>query len=70
MGKKRLEIANSLMNNKLTLAKCPSTGLLVPSTAEIVMEGKILRNKTHKEWMVEMLRTYDMPRSAPVIQIE
>ena len=69
-GKNELEIANSLMNNKLTLTKCPSTGLLVPSTAEIVMEGKILRNKTHKEWMVEMLRTYDMPRSAPVIQIE
>ena len=69
-GKNELEIANSLMNNKLTLTKCPSTGLLVPSTAEIVMEGKILRNKTHKEWMVEMLRTYDMPRPAPVIQIE
>jgi UbiD family decarboxylase len=34
------------------------------------MEGKILRNKTHKEWMVEMLRTYDMPRPAPIIQIE
>jgi len=69
-GKNELEIANSLLNNKLTLTKCPSTGFLVPSTAEIVMEGKILRNKTHKEWMVEMLRTYDMPRPAPVIQIE
>jgi UbiD family decarboxylase len=69
-GKNELEIANSLLNNKLTLTKCPGTGLLVPSTAEIVMEGKILRDKTHKEWMVEMLRTYDMPRPAPVIQIE
>jgi len=69
-GKNELEIANSLLNNKLTLTKCPSTDLLVPSTAEIVMEGKILQNKTHKEWMVEMLRTYDMPRPAPVIQIE
>jgi len=69
-GKNELEIANSLLNNKLTLTKCPGTGFLVPSTAEIVMEGKILRDKTHKEWMVEMLRTYDMPRSAPVIQIE
>ena len=69
-GKNELEIANSLLNNKLTLTKCPSTGFLVPSTAEIVMEGKILRNKTHKEWMVEMLRTYDMPRPAPIIQIE
>jgi len=69
-GKNELEIANSLLNNKLTLTKCPGTGFLVPSTAEIVMEGKILRNKTHKEWMVEMLRTYDMPRPAPIIQIE
>ena len=69
-GKNELEIANSLLNNKLTLTKCPGTGFLIPSTAEIVMEGKILRDKTHKEWMVEMLRTYDMPRSAPVIQIE
>ena len=69
-GKNELEIANSLLNNKLTLTKCPGTSFLVPSTAEIVMEGKILRNKTHKEWMVEMLRTYDMPRPAPIIQIE
>ena len=69
-GKNELEIANSLLNNKLTLTKCPSTGFLVPSTAEIVMEGKILQDKTHKEWMVEMLQTYDMPRAAPVIEIE
>ena len=69
-GKNELEIANSLLNNKLTLTKCPNTGLLVPSTAEIVMEGKILQDKTHKEWMVEMLRTYDMPRAAPVIKID
>ena len=69
-GKNELEIANSLLNNKLTLTKCPITGMLVPSTTEIVMEGKILQDKTHKEWMVEMLRTYDMPRSAPVIEIE
>jgi len=69
-GKNELDIANSLLNNKLTLTKCPITGMLVPSTTEIVMEGKILQDKTHKEWMVEMLRTYDMPRSAPVIEIE
>jgi len=69
-GKNELEIANSLLNNKLTLTKCPITGMLVPSTTEIVMEGKILQDKTYKEWMVEMLRTYDMPRSAPVIEIE
>ena len=69
-GKSEAEIANSLLNNKLTLTKCPISKISVPSTAEIVMEGKIIRDKTHSEWMVEMLRTYDMPRKAPVIEIE
>ena len=69
-GKSESTIANSLLNNKLTLTKCPITKIAVPSGAEIVMEGKILKDKTHSEWMVEMLRTYDMPRKAPVIEID
>ena len=69
-GKSETTIANSLLNNKLTLTNCPITKIAVPSSAEIVMEGKILQDKTHSEWMVEMLRTYDMPRKAPVIEIE
>ena len=69
-GKSETTIANSLLNNKLTLTKCPITKIVVPSTAEIVMEGRILQDKTHSEWMVEMLRTYDMPRKAPVIEID
>jgi UbiD family decarboxylase len=44
--------------------------LNVPSGAEIVMEGKILRDKTHPEWMVEMLQTYDHKRSQPVFKLE
>ena len=69
-GKSESIIANSLLNNKLTLTKCPITNIPVPSTAEIVMEGKILKDKMHSELMVEMLRTYDMPRKAPVIEID
>jgi UbiD family decarboxylase len=34
------------------------------------MEGRILHNKTHKEWMVEMLRTYDFARFQPVFELE
>ena len=48
-GKSEAEIANSLLNNKLTLTNCPISKIAVPSTAEIVMEGKILRDKTHSE---------------------
>jgi UbiD family decarboxylase len=69
-GKAEIDIANSLLNGKLTLAKLSSSGLNVPSGAEIVMEGKILRDKTHPEWMVEMLQTYDHKRSQPVFKLE
>ncbi len=69
-GKDEIDIANSLLDGKLTLAKLPFTGLHVPSGAEIVMEGRILRDKTHPEWMVEMLQTYDHKRSQPVFELE
>ncbi len=69
-GEDELEIANAILGNKLTLSKIPYSGLQVPSGAEIVMEGKILKDKTHKEWMVEMLRTYDFKRAQPVFELE
>lgn len=69
-GEDELEIANSLLGGKLTLAKLPYSGRAVPSGTEIVMEGRILADKTHKEWMVEMLRTYDYAREQPVFELE
>jgi len=69
-GKDEINIANSLLGGKLTLTKLSFTELNVPSGSEIVMEGKILRDKTHPEWMVEMLQTYDHKRSQPVFQLE
>ncbi len=69
-GKDELEIANALLGQKLTLTKCPYSGLSVPSDTEIVMEGRILKDRTHKEWMVEMLRTLDFKREQPVFELE
>jgi len=69
-GKDELEIANELMDKKLELAMCPYSGMFVPSDTEIVMEGRILKDKTHKEWMVEMLRTYDFKRMQPVFELD
>lgn len=69
-GKDELEIANTILSGKLTLTKLPFCGLAVPSGSEIVMEGKILADKTHKEWMVEMLRTYDFARKQPVFELK
>jgi 2,5-furandicarboxylate decarboxylase 1 len=69
-GKDELEIANSLLGGRLQLTKLSYSGRMVPSEAEIVMEGRILADKTHKEWMVEMLRTYDYSREQPVFELE
>lgn len=69
-GCDEIDIANSLLGGKLTLSKLPFTGLKVPSGTEIVMEGKILQDKTHSEWMVEMLQTYDHERKQPIFELE
>ncbi|MDH5659151.1 MAG: UbiD family decarboxylase [Nitrosopumilus sp.] len=69
-GKDEIDIANSLLGGKLTLTKLPFTELNVPSGSEIVMEGKILQDKTHSEWMVEMLQTYDHERDQPIFELE
>lgn len=69
-GKDELLLANAILRNKLILSKLPYSGMKVPASTEIVMEGRILQDKTHKEWMVEMLRTYDFKREQPVFELE
>lgn len=69
-GIDEMRIANSLLQDKLTLSKASVTGLQVPSHAEFVIEGRILRDRTQEEWMVEMLRTYDHKRKQPVFELE
>ncbi len=69
-GRDELGIANSLLDGKLALARLPFSGMSVPSGAEIVAEGRILQDRTHPEWMVEMLQTYDYRRLQPVFELE
>ena len=69
-GESEKDIAGALAGGRLALARCPSTGLLVPAGAEVVMEGRILADRTHREWMVEMLQTYDHARDQPVFELE
>ena len=63
-------IANSLLNRTLTLSKSTYSQLFIPTHSEIVLEGRILRDVTEEEWMVEMLRTYDFKRRQPVFEID
>ena len=69
-GVDEMRIANSLLRGNLELSKTSSSGLYVPSHAEIVIEGRILSDRTHEEWMVEMLRTYDHKRKQPVFELD
>jgi 2,5-furandicarboxylate decarboxylase 1 len=69
-GVDEMMIANSLLDRRLTVSKAGYSQLHVPSHAEIVIEGKILKDRTHEEWMVEMLRTYDFKRKQPVFELE
>ena len=63
-------IANSLLNGYFTLSKSNYSQLFIPSRSEIILEGKILKDITEEEWMVEMLRTYDFRRKQPVFELD
>jgi len=69
-GADEMEIANSLLQNSFALSRSEYSGLHVPSHTEIVLEGRILKDKFQEEWMVEMLRTYDHKRKQPVFELE
>jgi 2,5-furandicarboxylate decarboxylase 1 len=69
-GVDEMQITNSLLEGRLILSKTSYSQLYVPSHTEIVLEGRILNDKTHEEWMVEMLRTYDFKRKQPVFGLE
>ncbi len=69
-GVDEMLIANSLLDNQLTLSRLDYSQLFVPTHAEIILEGRILKDVTHEEWMVEMLRTYDLKRQQPVFELD
>lgn len=69
-GENELKIANSLMDNRLSMIKLPGTGLYIPKDTEILLEGRILADETAEEQMVEMLRTYDIKRRQPIFELD
>ncbi len=65
-----MTIANSLLHGKLTVTWSNYSHLFIPTLSEIVLEGRILRDRTEEEWMVEALRTYDLKRRQPVLELD
>jgi 2,5-furandicarboxylate decarboxylase 1 len=69
-GVDEMLIANSLLDGELTVSKNRYSQLYIPTCSEIVLEGRILKDKTEYEWMVEMLRTYDFKRKQPIFELD
>ncbi len=59
-------IASSLIDLRVTNLN----GFLIPSHAEFILEGRILKDLYEEEYMVEMLRTYDHKRKQPVFELD
>lgn len=69
-GQDEMQIANSLMDERLITTNAPLSGLQVPLESEILIEGRILSDKNDYDCMVEMLGTYDIKRNQPVLEID
>jgi len=63
-------VANSFLNNRLTLVKCEQINAYAPADAELVLEGKLLTDKDVVEGpLVDITGTYDIQRKQPVIEL-
>ncbi|MEE8167615.1 MAG: UbiD family decarboxylase [Candidatus Hydrothermarchaeales archaeon] len=70
LGYDEFRLASALLDKPLELAKCKTVDLKVPSSAEIVIEGRILPNERVEEGpFVDITGTYDIARQQPVVEI-
>ncbi len=67
-GVDELGMANAL--EKTEIAKCKTIDLEVPKEAEIVLEGKITKEKTAEGPFLDLTGTIDKVRQQPIIEIK
>lgn len=68
-GVDELQVAGALMGEPLRVTHLEGTGLLVPADAQYVIEGLASAERREREWMTDILGTYDIPREQPVVSI-
>ena len=66
-GVSELGIANAL--TPLEVVKCRTSGILVPADAEIVIEGRITKERATEGPFIDITGTYDVVRKEPVIEV-
>ncbi|MBN2251991.1 MAG: UbiD family decarboxylase [Candidatus Altiarchaeota archaeon] len=67
-GTSELDIANSLTPYKVT--RCETKDIHVPADAEIVLEGRITKERTNEGPFIDITGTFDHARKEPVIEID
>jgi len=69
-GVSEFGIANALLGNKMRLIKCERVGAYAPAEAEIILEGVMsTREETMEGPLVDIIGTYDIQRSQPIIEL-
>lgn len=69
-GISELEIANTLMPGGLNIARCRTNNITVPADAEIVIEGRITKERVDEGPFIDITGTYDIVRKEPVIEVD
>lgn len=68
-GVDELQVAGSLMGEPLRIMQLEGTGIFVPADAQYVIEGLVSAEKREREWMTDIMGTYDLPREQPVVSV-
>jgi UbiD family decarboxylase len=69
-GVNEFDVANTLMNNCLSLVECEHVNACTPADAELVIEGRISASKEVAEGpFVDVTGTYDIVRKQPIVEI-
>jgi UbiD family decarboxylase len=64
------DVANALLDNTLTIVKCPHVDAYAPSDAELVLEGRILLEQNVAEGpFTDLTGTYDIQRKQPLVEL-
>ncbi|MHC1628169.1 MAG: UbiD family decarboxylase [Candidatus Nezhaarchaeales archaeon] len=70
-GVNELWVANKMLNNHMRVVATPKYGILVPTNAEIVLEGVIKADEEVYEGpFADITGTYDAIRKQPVLRVE
>lgn len=65
-----LEMAGSLKRDHLEVVYLDGSEVPSPVETEFVIKGKLRKDLSAKEWMTDILGTYDIPRDQPVLDVQ